>query len=136
MMNLPSVTREEVESSIAVENMEAIKKSIETNKAAIILTGHFGGWEFCMSALSLKFDREVSLLAQPQSNPLVSDFVMSARRKFGNKIILSGISVRKIYETIKSGGMIGVAGDQRGHYEGSRFIFLENLLRSTPELQV
>ena len=44
MMNLPSVTREEVESSIAVENMEAIKKSIETNKAAIILTGHFGGW--------------------------------------------------------------------------------------------
>jgi KDO2-lipid IV(A) lauroyltransferase len=51
---------------------------------------------------------------------------MNARRKFGNKIILSGISVRKIYETIKNGEMIGVAGDQRGHYEGQRFIFFGN----------
>lgn len=123
MMYLPSVTKEEVESSIAVQNMETIKKIIGADKAAIILTGHFGGWEFCMSALSLKFGRECSLLAQPQSNPLVSDFVMNVRGKFGNKMVLSGISVRKIYETIKSGGLIGVAGDQRGHYEGSRFIF-------------
>jgi len=123
MMYLPSVTKEVVQSSIAVENLGSINKLIHNNKAAILLTGHFGGWEFCMSALSLKFGRECSVLAQPQSNPLVSDFVMSARGKFGNKIILSGISVRKIYETIKNGGMIGVAGDQRGHYEGPRFIF-------------
>lgn len=126
LMDLPSLTKEEVESSIVIENLEPIKKIIGTDKAAIILTGHFGGWEFCMSALSLKFRRECSLLAQPQSNPLVSDFVMSARAKFGNKVVLSGISVRKIYETIKSGGLIGVAGDQRGHYEGSRFIFFGN----------
>lgn len=123
LMYLPSATKEEVVSSISVENLEAIKKSIGTSKAAIILSGHFGGWEFCISALSLKLGREFSLLAQPQSNPLVSDFVMRAREKFGNKIVLSGISVRKIYETIKNGGIIGVAGDQRGRFEGPRFNF-------------
>jgi KDO2-lipid IV(A) lauroyltransferase len=112
-----------VESSIVIENLEPVKKIIGNNKAALILTGHFGGWEFCMSSLSLKFGREFSLLAQPQSNPMVSEYVMKARARFGNKIILSGISVRKIYETIKNGGLIGVAGDQRGHFEGPRFNF-------------
>lgn len=123
MMYLPSITKEEVDSSITVENSEAFKKSIKIDEAAIILTGHFGGWEFCMSALTLKLGRECSLLAQPQSNPLVSDFVMRARAKFGNKMVLSGISVRKIYETIKNKGIIGVAGDQRGPFEGTRFSF-------------
>lgn len=123
LMYLPSLTRDELESSISIENIEEIKKSVGTNKAAIFFTGHFGGWEFCMAALSLKFGREFSVLAQPQTNSMVSDFVMKARSKFGNKIVLSGISVRKLYETIKSGGMIGVAGDQRGHYEGPRFNF-------------
>ena len=123
MMYLPSITKEEVESAIAVRNLEAVKNSINMDEAAIILTGHFGGWELCMSGLSLKLGRECSLLAQPQSNPLVSDFVMKAREKFGNKIVLSGISVRKMYETIKAGGIIGVAGDQRGHYDGPRFTF-------------
>ncbi len=123
LMYLPSITQEEVESSIAVENLEAVRKFINTQNAVIFLTGHFGGWELCMSSLSLKLGRECGLLAQPQSNPMVSDFVMKAREKFGNKIVLSGISVRKIYETIKSGKMIGVAGDQRGHFEGHRFSF-------------
>lgn len=123
LMYLPSIKEEEVQSSIVIDDIESIKRIVGTNKAAIILTGHFGGWEFCMSSLSLKFGREISLLAQPQSNPGVSDYVMRARAKFGNKIILSGISIRKIYETIKSGGIIGIAGDQRGHYEGPRFNF-------------
>ncbi|PKL81940.1 MAG: hypothetical protein CVV24_12650 [Ignavibacteriae bacterium HGW-Ignavibacteriae-3] len=123
LMNIPFCSKEEVDSSIQIENLEPVKKIIGNDRAAILLTGHFGGWEFCMSSLSLKFGREFNLLAQPQSNPLVSDYVMRARRRFGNKIILSGISVRKIYETIKNGGLIGVAGDQRGHYEGHRFNF-------------
>lgn len=123
LMYLPLVSGEVVDSSIVVENLQPIKTIMAADKAGIILTGHFGGWEFCMSSLSIKLAREFNLLAQPQSNPLVSNYVMRARSKFGNKIILSGISVRKIYEVIKRGGLIGVAGDQRGHYEGPRFNF-------------
>jgi KDO2-lipid IV(A) lauroyltransferase len=104
--------------------MGVINKLVGTNKAAIILTGHFGGWELCMSSLTLKFGREFSLLAQPQSNPFVSDFVMRAREKFGNRIILSGNHAGfLLYESIKNGGIVGIAGDQRGTYKGPRFNF-------------
>ncbi len=123
LMILPFCSEKEIESEISIDNVDLITEIIGQKDPAIILTGHFGGWEFCMSSITLKLGREFSLLAQPQSNPLVSDYVMKAREKFGNKIILSGISVRKIYETIKKGGLIGVAGDQRGHYEGPRFSF-------------
>ena len=92
-------------------------------KSAIFLTGHFGGWEFCLSPLSQKMGRPFHLLAQPQSNSLISDYVMKARKTFGNEIILSGISVRRLYENLLKGGLVAIAGDQRGSYEGPRFSF-------------
>ena len=123
LMYLPFVSKKEVENSIFIENLDSIKEKLGKNQPAIFLTGHFGGWEFCLSALSIKIGRPFQLLAQAQSNSLVSDYVMAARKSLGNEIIISGISVRKLYENLKNGGIVGIAGDQRGPYEGPRFIF-------------
>ena len=123
LMYLPFVSEKEISESIIVQDLDKIKEKLSGNKAAIFLTGHFGGWEFCLSSLSKKIERSFQLLAQPQSNSLISDYVMKARKRFGNEIILSGISVRKLYENLKNGGLVGIAGDQRGSYEGPRFLF-------------
>ena len=123
LMSLTAVTKEEINESILIDNPDLIKSKISNCKGTIFLTGHFGGWEYCLSSLTLKIGKPLNLLAQPQSNPKISSFVMKAREKFGNKIILSGISVRHLYETIKNGGIVGIAGDQRGSYDGPRFNF-------------
>ena len=123
LMYLPFVSKEEIDKSIIIQGIDNIKEKLSNNKSAIFLTGHFGGWEFCLSSLSQKIGRPFQLLAQPQSNSLVSDYVMKARKTFGNEIIFSGISVRKLYENLKDGGIVGMAGDQRGTYEGPRFFF-------------
>lgn len=123
MMYLPFATDQEIDDSISIHDIEIIKEKLSNNKSTIFLTGHFGGWEFCLSSLSKKTERSFQLLAQPQSNPFISDYVMKARKTFGNEIILSGISVRKLYENLKNGGIVGIAGDQRGSFEGPRFSF-------------
>ena len=123
MMYLPFLSESKIKKSISFENLEIVKINIGENKPAIFLTGHFGGWEFCLSSLSLFIGRKFLLLAQPQSNSRISDFVMNARKTFGNDVILSGVSVRKLYENLTKGGIVGIAGDQRGTYEGPRFSF-------------
>jgi KDO2-lipid IV(A) lauroyltransferase len=123
LMYLPFVSKKEIDESISVRDIELVKEKLCNNNPAIFLTGHFGGWEFCLSSLSQKIGRPFQLLAQPQSNSLISDYVMKARKIFGNEIILSGISVRRLYENLKNGGIVGIAGDQRGSYEGPRFSF-------------
>ena len=123
LMYLPFVSKKEIDESISVRDIELVKEKLCNNKPAIFLTGHFGGWEFCLASLSQKIGRPFQLLAQPQSNSLISDYVMKARKIFGNEIILSGISVRRLYENLKNGGIVGIAGDQRGSYEGPRFSF-------------
>lgn len=123
LMYLPNLKKEEVDSTIVIDNLDDVRAKTVNNSAVIFVTGHFGGWELCMSSLSLKIGKQLQLLAQAQSNPLISDWVMNARKTFGNEIILSGISVRRLYESIKNGGAVGIAGDQRGPFEGKRFTF-------------
>jgi Kdo2-lipid IVA lauroyltransferase/acyltransferase len=123
MMLLPYLSPEESVSSVVSINQNCLAEKIEKKQPVIILTGHFGGWEFCFSTLTIKIGEPFHLLAQAQSNPLVSNYVIKARDTFGNKTILAGISIRQLYQTLKSGGVVGIAGDQRGEYGGPRFNF-------------
>ena len=123
LMYLPSLTNEELLRSVVFENINVMKEKIDKNIPVIMLTGHFGGWEFCLPALRINMNKTFYILAQAQSNPLISNFVMNAREIFGNKSILAGVSVRQLYETLKNGGAVGIAGDQRGSFEGPRFLF-------------
>ncbi len=123
LMYIPSLSRDELLSSVTYDNLSVFKNKINQNIPVIMLTGHFGGWEFCMSALGLSLNKTFHILAQSQSNPLISEFVMHSREVFGNKTIIAGISVRHLYETLKNGGAVAVAGDQRGSFEGPRFSF-------------
>jgi Kdo2-lipid IVA lauroyltransferase/acyltransferase len=125
LMYLPFVSKKEIDESVLALDIEIVKQKLYNNKSAIFLTGHFGGWEFCSSSLSRKIGRPFYMLAQPQSNSRISDYVMKARKAFGNEIILSGISVRKLYENLLKGEIVIIAGDQRGSYEGPRFSFFD-----------
>jgi KDO2-lipid IV(A) lauroyltransferase len=123
LMSLPFISKSEMESSIEVNNLEELKEIANRNKGLIILTGHLGGWEMGIASLSLKLNKQFYVLAKQQSNPLTSDWIMEARKSFGNKIILLGVSVRHLYQKIKEGAVVGIGGDQRGDSNGPRFNF-------------
>lgn len=123
LMILPFLSASELKSSVTFENYELLEKASNDHKGIMLLTGHLGGWEFCPSAITIKLARKIFILAKAQSNPLTSNWVMNSRKSFGNEIILSGISVKNLYQKIKEGEIVIVGGDQRGNYEGPRFQF-------------
>jgi KDO2-lipid IV(A) lauroyltransferase len=123
LMSLPFISNSEIESSVEILNLDELKKIVNQNKGLIIFTGHLGGWEMCIASLTLKLQKQFYVLAKQQSNPLTSEWIMEARKSFGNQIILLGVSVRHLYQKIKEGGVIGIGGDQRGDSDGPRFRF-------------
>jgi len=125
LMILPFISENELISSVTFENYGLLQRLSNDHKGLMLLTGHLGGWEFCPSAIKIKLGRKLYILAKPQSNLLTSNWVMNARETFGNKVILSGISVKNIYQKIKEGEIVLVGGDQRGNYEGPRFQFFK-----------
>jgi KDO2-lipid IV(A) lauroyltransferase len=125
LMILPFISENELISSVTYENYDLLQRLSNDHKGLMLLTGHLGGWELCPSAIKIKLGRKLYILAKPQSNSLTSNWVMNAREKFGNKVILSGISVKNIYQKIKEGEIVIVGGDQRGNYEGPRFQFFK-----------
>jgi len=123
LMILPFLSEKELISSVTFVNYDLLQRVSNNHKGVMLLSGHLGGWEFCPSSITIMLGRKLFILAKPQSNPLTSNWVMNAREKFGNKVILSGISVKNIYKKIKEGEIVIVGGDQRGNYEGPRFRF-------------
>ncbi len=123
-MYFPSSSVEEIASILEVCETESAKKLLADKKSFVFLSAHFGNWELSAMSWSVKCGRPFHVLAQPQRNPYVTEWLTSARESFGNKVIYLGVSVRHLIEAIKNNEIVVVAGDQRGPVESPRISFL------------
>jgi len=117
---LPSLTKEDIFSFTKFEGAEKLKEEYSRGKGVVLLTGHFGNWELGAIAIGLIMEQSINVLSKQQRNPYVSKWMDDTREKFGNKVSNLGSGVRELFKTLKSGGMIGIVGDQRGPKEGLR----------------
>lgn len=122
-MYYPNSNREEIKSMLKVSNLDFMKNKMEEGKGMIFLTGHFGNWEIAALAGALLMKHPFHVLAKPQRNPYITKWWKNTREMFGNKEIWLGVSIRQIFEVLKSGGILGVVGDQRGPMESPRVNF-------------
>lgn len=125
LMYLPNLSNDQISSMIETEDSRFIIDSYKKNKGLIFLTGHIGSWEIAALTSAAVGGIPMNLLAQPQSNKYITDWLKSARGRFGNKVLELGLSVRHVYEAIKKGELVGIVGDQRGPRDGVRVKFFD-----------
>jgi len=109
--------------NVEVVNNELVEIYLQKKESLILLTAHFGNWEFGALTLGIKYNFSMNVLAKKQSNEFVTRFMSEAREKFGNKEIFTGSSVKELYKALLKKQIIGVVGDQRGPLEGPRVKF-------------
>ena len=117
---LSSVSKEEVTEILKIGNIRLLREEFEKGGGVVLLTGHFGNWELGAVGIGVAMNEEINVLTKPQRNPLVSKWMDNVRERFGNKVSNLGAGVRELFKTLRSGGMIGIVGDQRGPREGMR----------------
>ena len=79
-------------------------------RGILLLGPHLGNWEMGVFAYSALHDK-LTYLARPLDNPLIEDFTVRLRTRFGNRAIDKNNSVTKAMAILREGGILGVLPD-------------------------
>ncbi|MHA1988554.1 MAG: lysophospholipid acyltransferase family protein [Promethearchaeota archaeon] len=120
---LPKMNREEIKQTIKYSNIQFVKEKYDLGKGLILLTAHFGNWEYAATSFGVLLGIPLSVIVKPLRNPFVDDRMNRMRTKWGNEVVALGVSIRKTYQTLKEKKIVAIAADQRGPLEGTRVEF-------------
>ena len=123
MLFIPFMTREQIENAIYCEDAELVKKYYKRYRGLIVLSGHFGNWEYIALSVSAKINVPFHVVVKSQRNPYVNAYLNKGRTRWINKIVPLGASIRKIYAELKAKNIVAMVADQRGPQEGMRVNF-------------
>ncbi|OGU81337.1 MAG: hypothetical protein A2W11_10070 [Ignavibacteria bacterium RBG_16_35_7] len=123
ILYLPYIKKVELINAVKCSNPELIIEKFKEGKGLILLSSHFGNWEFIAISVAMQVRLPFSVIVKPLRNPLVYDWMNNFRTKFGNEVVPLGISIRKIYQTLKEKKVIAMVADQRGPREGVKVDF-------------
>ena len=121
---IPHIRKEEMINTLKCRNLDLINRKIKEKRGIIILTAHFGNWEYLAASIALQLNLKMYLLIKVQRNPYVTEFMDKARTKWLNVVIPLGTAVRQMFKVLNQNQMVVMAADQRGNVEGIRIKFL------------
>jgi len=79
-------------------------------RGVLLLGPHLGNWEMGVFAYSA-LHHTLTYLARPLDNPLIEEFTVRLRTRFGNESIDKNNSVAKAMSILREGGILGVLPD-------------------------
>lgn len=123
ILAIPSMTREQIEKAIDCPERNIVKKRFEENNGLIVLSGHFGNWEYIALSVSAQINIPFHVVVKSQRNPFVNDFLNRCRTRWINKVIPLGASIRQVYAELSSKHIVAMVADQRGPENGMRVNF-------------
>jgi KDO2-lipid IV(A) lauroyltransferase len=72
---------------VAMENPEVVRRCVDAGQSVVLLTAHYGNWEWLLLAAGVHFGIEIDVVYQPQRVAVLDDFLREARSRFGSKLI-------------------------------------------------
>jgi KDO2-lipid IV(A) lauroyltransferase len=108
---------EEIVAKLRISDISPIRRALAEGNGLLLLSGHYGGWEFFASALPLRVGLPFVLVAQTQRNRRVGALVDSIRARFGNELVPMGIGTRGVIKALREKKVVGMLADQSGPRE-------------------
>ena len=72
---------------VAIENPEIVHRCVEQGQSVVLLTAHYGNWEWLLLAAGVHFGIEIDVVYQPQRVAAFDAFLRDARCRFGSRLI-------------------------------------------------
>ncbi len=123
LMCMQSISSAQIKSEVEFDKPELLHHLIDEPNGLIVFTGHFGNWEFLMTAIALNIKTHFNVLMRPQRNCYINKWLKKTRARFGTRVIEAGVSVKELFKALVNKEAVGIAGDQRGHFDNPRFNF-------------
>jgi KDO2-lipid IV(A) lauroyltransferase len=123
ILYMPAMSKEDIKKQVDCSNKELIKEKYEENNGVILLSAHFGNWEFMATSVAAQINIPVSVVIKPQRNPYVTNWMNKVRTRWNNEIVPLGISIKQTYQTLKDKKIVAMVADQRGPEESIKVNF-------------
>ncbi|GIV46132.1 MAG: acyltransferase [Ignavibacterium sp.] len=123
ILYLPWMKESEMKNAVEIENLNLITEKNNLGNGVILLSAHFGNWEYIAASASLQLNKKFYIIVKNQRNKLVNDWMNRMRTRWLNEVVTLGVSVRNIYAVLKNNGIAAMVADQRGPEEGLKLEF-------------
>jgi len=117
IMCLAKVDKAYVDRYVTVENIERVDAAYNKGKGVILLTAHFGNWEFSSIVGAFK-GYQLHVLAREQKMKRLNALLDKLRESKGAKVVRKGITTRSILKALHDGCIIGMLADQSAGSNG------------------
>lgn len=98
-------------------NMEVLREALAGGHGAILMSAHFGSWEFLLTGLKLHIPEPFVAIAQRQANARIDAMIDARRRRFDVTTVPMGPSVREVLRALAEQKVVIILGDQSGPRE-------------------
>jgi len=105
--------------TVWIPDRTPLERCLEKRKGVIILSGHYGSWEFIVHGLRLHIGRPMGIIVQRQRNKKIDSIIDRGRRRHNNVTIPMGPSSREALKILHEGGVLALLGDQSGPRESA-----------------
>ena len=123
ILYMPAMTNDEIKKQVHCTNPGLIRNKFDEQKGVILLSAHFGNWEYVATSVAAQLSLPFSVVVKAQRNPYVTNWLNKTRVKWNNKIIPLGISIRQTYQTLRNKNIVAMVADQRGPQEAIKVRF-------------
>lgn len=95
-----------------LEGWENVEAADRPGKGFFVLSPHLGFWELVPPLIGA-FHRKMNIVMRPADNPYLDRELRGLRERFGNGTLPKRGAARRMLETLKDGGIVGILIDQR-----------------------
>ncbi len=110
-LKMPLLDREAVDRLAVVEGEENLRAALATGKGVLLVTGHFGNWEFMGRWLSTH-GYTLNVVARDARDPDATKVLTDTREGNGAQVLYRGNSARAVLQCLKKNEIVAILADQ------------------------
>jgi len=110
-IKLPRLSKGNIDEKVTLENSERLDKALRAGKGVIVLTAHFGNWEYVGAALRLK-GYEGTVVVRRIYFEKYDIMLNRLRRSNDVRVIYRDESPKKALRVLKDNKILGIVADQ------------------------
>ncbi|HZT41285.1 MAG TPA: lysophospholipid acyltransferase family protein [Chthonomonadaceae bacterium] len=110
-VKIPQLSRADVDRLATVEGEENLRQALASGKGTLLITGHFGNWEF-MARWLTTHGYPLNVVARKANDPNAEKLLVDTREGNGAHVFSRGNSARAVLQCLKKNEVVALLPDQ------------------------
>lgn len=107
----PTLNLSQLENKVVVLNEHILTDAIKNKRKIILISAHYGNWEYITSYISLKY-KPTTMIGRNMNNHYFNDELKANRTKHNSEALDKNGSAMGLMKALKNGRIVGLAIDQ------------------------